>query len=121
MSDTGPAKSRISFSIEIKGWGYDKAKYTIEFGADGRFAARIDCQRGAGTWKSAGPNQLELGPMALTRAMCPPAPLNDRIPRDLSNVRSYVVKDSHLFLALMADGGIYVFEPSSKTALPQER
>ena len=49
--------------------------------------------------------------MALTRAMCPPAPLNDRIPKDLGYVRSYVLKDGHLFLSLMADGGIYEFEP----------
>jgi hypothetical protein len=27
------------------------------------------------------------------------------------NIRSYVVKDGHLFLSLMADGGIYEFEP----------
>jgi hypothetical protein len=26
-------------------------------------------------------------------------------------VRSYTIKDAHLFLALMADGGIYEFEP----------
>jgi hypothetical protein len=28
------------------------------------------CNRGRGTWKSAGPNQLQFGPLALTRAMC---------------------------------------------------
>jgi heat shock protein HslJ len=49
----------------------DKAKYTIAFGTDGRLSARIDCNRGSGTWKSAGPPQLEFGPLALTRAMWP--------------------------------------------------
>jgi membrane-bound inhibitor of C-type lysozyme len=43
--------------------------------------------------------------------MCPPGSLNDRIARDLGYVRSYVMKDGHLFLSLMADGGIYEFEP----------
>ena len=28
-------------------------------------------------------------------------------------MRSYVTKDGHLFLSLMADGGIYEFEPTS--------
>jgi uncharacterized lipoprotein YbaY len=28
-------------------------------------------------------------------------------------VRSYVIRDGHLFLSLMADGGIYAFEPLS--------
>jgi heat shock protein HslJ len=40
----------------------DGAKYTIEFGADGRLTARIDCNRGRGTWKSDGSNQVQFGP-----------------------------------------------------------
>jgi para-nitrobenzyl esterase len=90
----------------------DKAKYTITFGNDGRVSARIDCNRGSGTWKSAGPNQLQFGLMATTRAMCPPGSLYDRIVKDWELVRSYTIKDGHLFLALMADGGIYEFEPT---------
>lgn len=89
----------------------DGSKYTLEFGTDGHVSARIDCNRGRGTWKSSGPSQLVLGPLALTRAMCPPGPLNDRIVKDWNYVRSYVIKDGHLFLSLMADGGIYEFEP----------
>jgi para-nitrobenzyl esterase len=89
----------------------DPAKYTIAFGTDGGVSARIDCNRGRGSWKSSGPNQLHLGPLALTRAMCPPGSLHDRIVKDWELVRSYTLKDSHLFLALMADGGIYQFEP----------
>ena len=86
-------------------------KYTLRFEADGGVSVRIDCNRGHGAWKASGPGQLELGPLALTRAMCPPAPLNDRIAKDWSDVRSYVVKKGHLFLSLMADAGIYEFEP----------
>ncbi len=37
----------------------DEAKYAIEFAADGQLFAHIDCNRGHGTWKSAGPNQIE--------------------------------------------------------------
>ena len=89
----------------------DKAKYTIAFGTDGSVSARIDCNRGRGTWKSSGPSQLQLSPLALTRAMCPPESLHDRIVKEWNFVRSYVIKDGHLFLSLMADGGIYEFEP----------
>ncbi|HLN96859.1 MAG TPA: META domain-containing protein [Pyrinomonadaceae bacterium] len=89
----------------------DKAKYTISFGTDGRVSARIDCNRGTGMWKASGPNQLQFGPLALTRAACPPGSLHDRIARDWEFVRSYVIKNGHLFLSLMADGGIYDFEP----------
>jgi para-nitrobenzyl esterase len=91
----------------------DKTKYTLAFGADGRVSVRLDCNRGSGTWRSPNGVQLEFGPLALTRAMCPPESLHDRIAKDWSFVRSYVIKDGHLFLSLMADGGIYEFEPIS--------
>ena len=92
----------------------DTMKYTIAFGRDGTVSVRIDCNQGHGTWKSGGPNQLEFGPLALTRAMCPPAPLNDRLVKDWQYMRSYVLKGGHLFVSLMADAGIYEFEPISQ-------
>jgi para-nitrobenzyl esterase len=100
---------------------HDPANYTIAFGTDGNVSARIDCNRGRGTWKSSGRNQLQFGPLALTRAMCPPGSLHDRMVKDWEFVRSYTLKDGHLFLALMADGGIYEFAPigGSKAAAPK--
>jgi heat shock protein HslJ len=89
-----------------------KTRYTIEFRSDGSVGVGIDCNRGHGTWKSPGNNQLEFGPLALTRAMCPSAPISDRLTKDWTYVRSYILKDGHLFLSLMADGGIYEFEPA---------
>jgi para-nitrobenzyl esterase len=89
----------------------DAAKYTLAFGTDGGLSTRIDCNRGRGTWKSSGRNQLQFGPLALTRAMCPPDSLHDRIVKHWEFVVSYILKDGHLFLSLMADGGIYEFAP----------
>jgi heat shock protein HslJ len=89
----------------------DPAKYTIEFAAGGRLTARIDCNRGRGTWKATGSSQLEFDPLALTRATCPEGSLHDQIARQWTYVRSFVLKDGHLFLSLMADGGIYEFAP----------
>ena len=91
----------------------DGAKYTLSFGADGRVIARIDCNRGNGTWTSDGSGQVRFGPLALTRAMCPPGSLHDRIVRDWEYFRTYLLQDGHLFLDLMADGGTYEFEPAS--------
>jgi len=93
----------------------NKSKYTIAFNADNSVNVRVDCNRGRGTWKSPEPNVLQLGPMAMTRALCPPHPLTDRLMRDWQFVRSYVIKDGHLFLSLFADGGIYEFEPMQQT------
>ena len=91
----------------------DRTKYTLEFQTSGALVVRLDCNRGRGTWKSPEPGRLELGPLALTRAMCPPGSLHDQIVKHWSYVRSYIFKDGHLFIALMADGGIYEFEPMS--------
>jgi len=88
----------------------DRSKYTMALDASGSVAARIDCNRGRGTWKSSGANQLQFGPLALTRAQCPPGSLHDQVVKQWGNIRSYVLKDGHLFLSLVADGGIYEFE-----------
>jgi para-nitrobenzyl esterase len=94
----------------------DRTKYTVAFGNDGRVSLRIDCNRGSGAWKSGEPGQLVLGPLAVTRAMCPAGSLFDRVVKDMGYVRSYLIKEKHLFLSLMADGGIYEFEPLPKPA-----
>jgi para-nitrobenzyl esterase len=89
----------------------DGSKYTLAFAADGRVSARIDCNRASGSWKSSGRNQLEFGPLAITRAMCPPGSLHDRIVNHWPYFRSYMIRNGHLYLSLMADGGVYEFEP----------
>jgi para-nitrobenzyl esterase len=91
----------------------DSTRYTIAFTAEGQMHVRVDCNRGRGTWTSTDPNQLVFGPIALTRAMCPPSTLYDRVVQDLPLVRSYVLQDGRLFLSLLSDGGIYEFEPMS--------
>jgi para-nitrobenzyl esterase len=86
-------------------------KYTLTFQDETQVAVRIDCNHGYGTWKSSAPGQLEFGSMTTTQTMCPPGSLYGLVVHDLPNFRSYVLKDGKLFLALMADGGIYEFEP----------
>ncbi|HYX66527.1 MAG TPA: META domain-containing protein [Burkholderiales bacterium] len=90
----------------------ERAKYTFAFNADGIFAARIDCNRARGAWTSSSRNSLQFGAMAITRAQCEPGSLHDQIVRQLPFVRSYVIRDGRLFLALMADAGVYELEPA---------
>jgi para-nitrobenzyl esterase len=89
----------------------DRSKYTLSFEPDGSVDARIDCNRGHATWKSEAPNQLVLGPLALTRMMCPEGSMHDRVAADWGAVRSYAIRDGHLLLSLVADGGTYEYEP----------
>ncbi|MDQ1349045.1 MAG: hypothetical protein QG573_2423 [Acidobacteriota bacterium] len=99
----------------------DPSLYTLAFQADGRLAMRLNCNRGNGPWKATpaadGPSgSLEIGPLAVTRALCPPPSLDERIARDMDFVRGYLVRDGRLSLTLMADGGIYVWEPETEPA-----
>lgn len=89
----------------------DGSKYTLAFQNDGDLSARIDCNRGRSTWKSTESGCLELGLLALTRAMCPPGSLHDRLVGDWERLRLFMIRDGHLFISLKADGGTYEFEP----------
>ena len=89
----------------------DGSKYTITFGSDGRVSARVDCNRGSSTWKSSRANELQFGSWSMTRAKCPPGSLHDRIVREGAAVRTYSIKDGHLFLSGMEAGGSYELEP----------
>jgi para-nitrobenzyl esterase len=99
----------------------DGSKYTITFGSDGRVVARVDCNRGSSTWKSSRANELHFGSWSMTRAKCPPGSLHDRIVTGGANVRSYSIKDGHLFLSGMPGGGYYELEPlPTQRRLPTE-
>jgi len=93
----------------------DPQRFTLRFDADGRVRLQLDCNRGTGTWEAAAAGDdsgsLKFGPIATTRAMCPPPHLDQRVARDLSYVRGYRLKDGKLFMSLMADGGIYEWWP----------
>jgi len=90
----------------------DKTKYIVAFTNDGNVNVRFDCNRGRGVWILNGPNQVRFGPLALTRAACPPGSLHDHLARQWPNLRSYNVAGGHLFLSLVADAGSYEFEPT---------
>jgi para-nitrobenzyl esterase len=91
----------------------DPSKYTLTFGADGDATIVADCNRGMGTYTSESRSQLQFGPIASTKALCPPDSLHDVYMVQFEWVRSYVFEDGHLFLATMADGSIIEFEPVS--------
>jgi para-nitrobenzyl esterase len=86
-------------------------KYTLAFDAQGKVSIQADCNRMSGTYTFTAPSGLEFGPLLSTRAACPPESLYNRLANDLPDIRSFVIKDGDLHLALMVDGGIYHFTP----------
>jgi heat shock protein HslJ len=87
------------------------SKYTLDLGSDGRASVRADCNRGSGSYKLDG-RSLTFGPLATTRAMCPPGSLSDRYLAQLAHVASWLERDGRLHLATRADGAILEFQPA---------
>jgi heat shock protein HslJ len=89
----------------------DPTEYTVQFAGEDRLFAQVKCNRGQGSWSATEDRQLTLGPLALTRMMCPADPFQDRLVRDWEYVRTYLIREGNLYLSLFADGGIYELEP----------
>jgi len=86
----------------------DPAKYTLELFDDGRAAMRVDCNRAAGGY-TLDAGSLGFGPLAMTRAMCPPGSLDTRYAEALSQVVGWSIRDGRLHLDVAAGGGVLVF------------
>jgi heat shock protein HslJ len=94
----------------------DPSLYTMRLNADGSVTLRLNCNNANGTWTAeAGPDsasgRFTFGPLAATMASCPPPSVDEQVTRQAPYFRSYLLKDGRLYLSLMADGGIFVWEP----------
>jgi heat shock protein HslJ len=94
----------------------DPSLYTMALAADGSAALRLNCNRASGSWSSepsadGTSGSFAFGPLAMTRAFCPPPSMDQSIALQAGFVRSYLLRDGRLYLSLMADGGIIVWEP----------
>jgi hypothetical protein len=93
--------------------------YTMALNGDGTVQMQLNCNRAVGTW-SADPatddisGRFTFGPLATTKALCPQPSMDERIARDAEWIRGYLLRDGQLHLSLMADGGIYSWEPVSE-------
>jgi hypothetical protein len=97
----------------------EQANYTIEFKADGMFAAKADCNQLAGTYEvhrgDSSPGPLEPGggsisilPGPSTLAACPPGSMGDLYIIGLGDLSSFTLERGQLILTL-ANGGKLVF------------
>ncbi len=97
----------------------EQANYTIEFQADGTFAAKADCNQIAGTYEvhrgggepgplEAGGGGISIRPGPSTLAACPPGSLGDLYVVGLGDLSSVGFEGGQLTLGLL-DGGKLVF------------
>jgi heat shock protein HslJ len=95
----------------------DPTAYTIAFGDDGRVAVRADCNRGIGAY-TVDETQITIGPLALTRAACPPASLSDRFVQALESATAFSFVEGQLQLVLRDGAGTLVFAATSGESGP---
>ena len=99
----------------------DPARYSMRLNADGTVIMQLNCNLARGRWSvdpggSADSGRFEFGPLATTRALCPPPSMDQKISADAKYVRSYLIKDDRLYLSLMADAGIYAWARDTSTS-----
>lgn len=76
----------------------DPSRYTARFGEDGRVTVRSDCSVCAGTCHL-DTSALVIGPLACTRAACPPGSLDSACEAALATASGFTVSDGTLVLA----------------------
>jgi heat shock protein HslJ len=90
----------------------DPNRYLLYLHSDGTATLNLDCNVATGPWSSVNSAEgisgvFSIGPASMTRALCLPDSLDQRIANELKYIRSYVVKDGRLNLRLM-NGGVQI-------------
>ncbi|MFZ9394863.1 MAG: META domain-containing protein [Erythrobacter sp.] len=89
-------------------------RYTITFHNDGSLSVRLDCNRGVGPWRNDISNStggtLAIGPLGVTKALCPAPSRGEALEGSLGQVRSFTVSGDRLTMALAEDRGTIVWK-----------
>lgn len=99
----------------------DPLLYRMHLQHDKSVVMHLNCNIAKGKWSvktsSDGTSgTFEFGLLTSTRAICPPPSMDQHIIAQAKYIRGYLLKDGKLYLSLMADGGIYTWEPYSDSA-----
>ena len=88
-----------------------QANYTIEFAADGTFAAKADCNQLAGTYTIQGKSVLTIKPGPATLAACAAGSFGDKYVAALAQASSYSTAANQMTITLL-DNGTLAFQTS---------
>jgi heat shock protein HslJ len=96
----------------------DPSIFTMRLNSDGTVNMRLGCNSASGTWifepsDDGLSGRFEFGSLVSTRALCSPPNLGERVLAQVKYIRGYLLRGGKLYLSLMADGGIYAWEPDT--------
>jgi hypothetical protein len=94
----------------------DPNRYTMSLNGDGTVAMQLNCSSVTGRWSAgevagSGSGGFEFRQLKVERSRCPSSDIEKLILSQAGYIRSWMLKDGRLFLSLMADGGIFAWEP----------
>lgn len=128
--DTPPSLAESSWELaEISAGDGEEAKsetveeglYTLLFRADGTAAMRFDCNRGFGRWQAgerdgASKGSISFSEIGVTKALCPPESISDRVIADFSAFDGVLVEEDRLVLTIDREGVSYVWSRAAEGA-----
>ena len=92
--------------------------YTMLVRSDGTAAFRLDCNRGFGKWQgadgdAAGAGTIVFSDIGVTKALCPPGFVSDRVTADLSRFAIFRTEGDHLILTTSDATSAYLWHKAS--------
>ncbi|MDM0044456.1 META domain-containing protein [Variovorax dokdonensis] len=89
----------------------DPARYTVQFGPEGRAVFQVDCNRGQATWQVDRVGDGHTGPLrfmgiSIGQTTCGVSPLGPRVAAALPLVRGYMIRNGRLYMSLEGDEGL---------------
>ncbi len=72
-------------------------EYRLIFGSDDRLSGTVYCNAISAAYSAAG-GELFVGPIAITRALCPPSAVEPVFLAGLNNMTAYTIRQDHLII-----------------------
>lgn len=100
----------------------EEGLYTLLFRADGSAAMRFDCNRGFGRWQvvedgGAGQGSIAITDMGVTKALCPPTSISDRVIADFAAFDRFRIAGERLELKIEQTSVSYHWVRTDQEAL----
>lgn len=94
-------------------------KYTVQFGADGRYSGQAHCNSFTGGYERAAPGELTIRAGAATLAACLSPSIADEFLRALASVTNYAVSGDELRLTYNTSGELTFVRAAEQAAVPE--
>lgn len=87
--------------------------HTLKFGRDNALVLKLDCNNGTADWTAGdaieGKGILTIGPVAATRALCPPPSYGEQLAADLPQASAFMLSDEGRKLSIVTRHVLFRF------------